>query len=180
MIISDYSKISFKPTYAEYKKNTEDKRAEEERLKAEEAEKKREEMKKKAEEELKQQEAELKNLEMQLESAKEQAEATEEMFSSLAKCLVIATRITRGDNVPLKDMDYLRENQPDLYKQSIMLRQPNDDPEDCESVLEEEDTEGDSVSENTGGTSPTPPTSPTPDTGSSAPAESAPVTEISI
>jgi len=53
--------------------------------------------------------------------------------------MTIAHRITKGDKVPLKDMKYLMEHEPDLYKQAILMRQPNPKPKEHKSVLEEED-----------------------------------------
>lgn len=107
--------------------------------KAEEAKKKEELEKQKQEQAKKAKENELSMLEMQLQSSKEQSEAMEKSFDAMGKCLLIAMRITRGDIVPMKDMKFLMENDPELYKQSILLRQPNDDPEKHKSVLEDED-----------------------------------------
>lgn len=89
-------------------------------------------------------ENELSMLNEQLESAKEQAESIADSFADLGKCLTIALRITRGDNVPMKDMKFLSEHEPDMFKQAIMMRQPKSDPEDCDSVLEDDDTESES------------------------------------
>lgn len=134
--------IKFSPVFNPPRRlsKDEEKRIEEEKLKkAEEAEKQ-----KKAEEKAKKlaQENELRMLQQQLESADEQAEGTADSFEAFGKCLTIAQRITRGDNVPTKDMKYLMEHEPDLYKQAIMMRRPNDDPKDYDSVLDEDDTEG--------------------------------------
>ena len=104
-------------------------------------EKQQQEAQKKAEEEAKQKQLENEKamLQMQLESAKEQGEAIEDSFSTFSKCMTIAHRITKGDRVPMKDMKYLAEHEPDLYKQAIMMRQPNPKPKEHKSVLEEED-----------------------------------------
>ncbi len=105
--------------------------------------KEQEEAKKKAKEaaERKAAEQELEMMKQELENSEKQAEAAEESFAAFAKCLVIARRISHGDKVPTKDMKFLMENEPDLYKQSIMLRQPNDKPKKYKSVLDEEDEE---------------------------------------
>ncbi len=87
----------------------------------------------------------------QLESSKEQAEAVEDSFSTFSKCMTIAHRITKGDKVPTQDMKYLMENEPDLYKQAIMLRQPNPKPKEHKSVLEDEDLENNTESFSSGG-----------------------------
>ncbi len=104
-------------------------------------EKQQEEMQKKQQEEARQKQLanEKAMLEMQLESAKEQGEAIEDSFSTFSKCMTIAHRITKGDKVPLKDMKYLMEHEPDLYKQAILMRQPNPKPKEHKSVLEEDD-----------------------------------------
>ncbi len=83
--------------------------------------------------------AQLAMYQQELEAADEQAEAVEESFSTFGKCMRIAMRITNGDKVPLKDIDFLMEHEPDLYKQAIMMRRPNDEPKEWESVLDEED-----------------------------------------
>ena len=103
--------------------------------------KQKEELRKKQQEEAKQKQLENEKamLQMQLESAKEQSEAIEDSFSTFSKCMTIAHRITKGDKVPLKDMKYLMENEPDLYKQAILMRQPNPKPKEHKSVLEEDD-----------------------------------------
>ncbi len=116
-------------------------KTEEELALLEAQQKQQEEAQKKAEEEAKQKQLanEKAMLEMQLESAKEQGEAIEDSFSTFSKCMTIAHRITKGDKVPLKDMKYLMEHEPDLYKQAILMRQPNPKPKEHKSVLEEED-----------------------------------------
>ena len=90
---------------------------------------------------LAQKQNELSMLEQQLENSKEQGEAAADSFETFSKCLTIAQRITRGDKVPLKDMKYLMEHEPDLYKQAILMRQPNSKPKEYDSVLDEDDTE---------------------------------------
>lgn len=83
-------------------------------------------------------------LQDQLDSIKEQEKAGEEGWNTLGKCLRIAARIAAGDNVPQQDMQYLQEHNPELYMKAMLLRMPKEDPEDYESVLEdEEDNESD-------------------------------------
>lgn len=78
-------------------------------------------------------------LQMQLESTREQVKAGEEGWADYGKCLVIARRIANGDNVPMQDIDFLREKNPELFLKAMSMRMPNKDPEDCESVLEDEE-----------------------------------------
>lgn len=89
--------------------------------------------------EQKEREQELDMLEKQLEASKKEAEAMEDMYKAFAKCLKIASRISRGDIVPPKDMKYLAEHEPDLYKQAILLRMPNPKPKKHKSLIEDED-----------------------------------------
>ena len=130
----------FSPVFNPTQKNEKPK-TEEELALLDAQKKQQEQAQKKAEEEAKQKQLanEKAMLEMQLESAKEQSEAIEDSFSTFSKCMTIAHRITKGDKVPLKDMKYLMEHEPDLYKQAILMRQPNPKPKEHKSVLEEDD-----------------------------------------
>ena len=103
-------------------------------------EEKAEQLKKELEEK-KQQEAELEMYKEQLEASKKQAEAVEEGFVVFGKCLRIAMRISSGDIVPQKDIEFLGEHEPEMLKQAILLRRPNAEPKEWESILDEEDME---------------------------------------
>lgn len=63
------------------------------------------------------------------------------------KCEKIAARIMRGDRVPPEDLEYLMNNDPEGYKLAMAMRRIKKDPEDCESVLDEEDRNGGTESE---------------------------------
>ena len=89
----------------------------------------------------KEQEQELDMLRKQLEASQKEAEAMEDQFEAFAKCLKIASRVSRGDIVPAKDLKYLAEHEPDLYKQAILLRMPNPKPKKHKSVVGDEDEE---------------------------------------
>lgn len=130
----------FTPIFNSAQKNEKPK-TEEELALLEAQKKQQEQAQKKQQEEARQKQLENEKamLQQQLESAKEQSEAIEDSFSTFSKCMTIAHRITKGDKVPLKDMKYLMENEPDLYKQAILMRQPNPKPKEHKSVLEEED-----------------------------------------
>lgn len=93
---------------------------------------------------LEEQENFLSFLQQQLDSIKEQEKAGEEGWESFGKCLEIAGRIAAGDNVPQQDMQYLQEHNPDLFMKAMLLRRPKEDPEDYESVLEDEEDSQDS------------------------------------
>ncbi len=142
----------FAPIFNSVQKNEKPKTEEE--LALLEAQKKQQEeaqKKQQAEARQKQLENEKAMLQQQLESAKEQSEAIEDSFSTFSKCMTIAHRITKGDKVPLKDMKYLMEHEPDLYKQAILMRQPNPKPKEHKSVLEEEDEQVSSEEYSQGG-----------------------------
>lgn len=81
-------------------------------------------------------------LQDQLDSIQEQKEAGEDGWEEFGKCLKIAMSIASGDNVPTQDVQYLKEHNPELFGQAMALRMPKKDPKDCESVLEDEDSEG--------------------------------------
>ncbi len=130
----------FTPIFNSAQKNEKPK-TEEELALLEAQQKQQEQAQKKQQEEARQQQLENEKamLQQQLESAREQSEAIEESFSAFSKCMTIAHRITKGDKVPLKDMKFLMENEPDLYKQAILMRQPNPKPKEHKSVLEDDD-----------------------------------------
>lgn len=96
---------------------------------------------------LKEQDNFLSFLQDQLDSIKEQEKTEEDSWEEYGKCLKIAMSIASGDNVPRQDIEYLKEHNPELFGQAMALRIPKKDPEDCESVLEDEDGED---SENSG------------------------------
>ena len=109
----------------------------EEQKKAAEDLKRRQEQKQKE----KEQEQELDMLQKQLEASKKESEAMEDQFEAFAKCLKIASRVSRGDIVPPKDLKYLAEHEPDLYKQAILMRMPNPKPKKHKSVVGDEEEE---------------------------------------
>ena len=55
------------------------------------------------------------------------------------KCLKIAASIMKGNRVPPEDLKYLMDNDPAGYKLAMAMRREKKDPEDCESVLDDED-----------------------------------------
>lgn len=85
----------------------------------------------------------------QLEAMRKQMEESDDKkYSSVmdfAKCIKIARRIQNGDRVPLKDMKFLAEKYPELYKNSILLKKHNPEPKKYKSVLDKEDEENDNA-----------------------------------
>lgn len=65
----------------------------------------------------------------------------ENKFLNLTKCMKIAARIQKGHKVPLKDQKFLMENEPELYKMAIFLRENNEHPKKYKSELSDEDEE---------------------------------------
>lgn len=83
----------------------------------------------------------------QLEAMRKQMEESNDNKHSsvmdFAKCMKIARRIQNGDRVPLKDMKFLAEKYPELYKNSILLKKNNPEPKKYKSVLDKGDEESD-------------------------------------
>ncbi len=73
----------------------------------------------------------------QLEESKK--DKSSDRFQDLAKCMKIAARIMHGDKVPMKDMKFLAEKNPDMFRNAIMLKQHNPEPKKYKSVLDDDD-----------------------------------------
>ena len=56
-------------------------------------------------------------------------------------CNQIAARIRAGDHVPLKDLRYLKKNDPQAYQMAMVSRKPNDDPKMWKSAVPKENQE---------------------------------------
>lgn len=84
-----------------------------------------------------------------LENANEAAEAQGEGFGDLAKALEIARRILDGDIVPPQDEKFLMEFNSEIYMRVKSMAKQKEDPEEYESLMEEE--EDNKSSEKTGG-----------------------------
>lgn len=74
----------------------------------------------------------------QLKQAHESADAAGESFETLGKCIQIAMRIAGGDKVPIKDEQYLMENNMELYSMAMNMRITKKDPKEWDSLLEED------------------------------------------
>lgn len=77
-----------------------------------------------------------------LDGAKSRLKRMERELDILSKCQKIAASIMKGNRVPLEDLRYLMEHDQAGYKLAMAMRRHNDDPEDEESVLDEEDQNG--------------------------------------
>lgn len=60
---------------------------------------------------------------------------------NMSKCFRIASRISNGDKVPLKDIKYLRENAPELLNSALLFKKPNPEPKKYKTCLDKEDEE---------------------------------------
>ena len=79
---------------------------------------------------------------LQLDFIRKQLDQTDKeknKMADMSKCFKIAARISNGDKVPLKDIKYLRENAPELYKNALMFKKHNPEPKKYKSCLNEED-----------------------------------------
>ena len=65
----------------------------------------------------------------------------------LEMCQKIAASIIKGDKVPPEDLRFLMENDPDGYRLAMALRRHKEDPEEVESVLEDEENRNSSTEE---------------------------------
>lgn len=98
--------------------------------------------------------AEMKNLQQMyqenLEAAKEAAEAAGEGFEDLGRALEIARRMMHGDIVPASDEKFLMDFNRDIYMgaKNMQALAKNDDPEKYDSILEDEEGEGEGVTAN--------------------------------
>ena len=72
----------------------------------------------------------------------------------LELCEKIAASIMRGDKVPIEDLRFLMENDPEGYRLAMALRRHKEDPEEVESVLEDEEKRDGSGEEAGGGDTP--------------------------
>ena len=70
---------------------------------------------------------------------REQSGKEKSKVVNMSKCFKIAARIGNGDKVPLKDMKYLRENAPELYKNALLFKKHNPEPKKYKSCLDKED-----------------------------------------
>lgn len=77
-----------------------------------------------------------------LETKSKQLDEMDKKLDILNKCQKIAAAIMRGDNVPPEDLAYLMEHDQEGFKMALAMRRPKEDPEECKSVLDDEDKNG--------------------------------------
>lgn len=95
----------------------------------------------------------------ELNGKKDELDNLGKQLKVMHKCQKIAARVMAGDKVPPEDLQYLMNNDPDGYKLAMALRRHKEDPEEHESVLDDEDrgrTAGDSGTESPAVSQPAP------------------------
>ena len=92
-------------------------------------------------------------IEEKKQSANGEIDAATKALKKMLKCQKIAARIMAGDKVPPEDEKYLMDNDPESYKLAIALRKPKEDPKEYDSVLEDEDREGEAEASGDSGAS---------------------------
>ena len=88
------------------------------------------------------------------EPAKGELDLLSQGLKVLELCQKIAASIMKGDKVPPEDLRFLMENDPDGYRLAMALRRQKEDPEEVDSVLENEENRDGSAEESGGGDTP--------------------------
>ena len=78
---------------------------------------------------------------------KDKSKTTSNQYDAQIKCSIIATRIMRGDKVSDQDLRFLMEHDPHLYFIAIMSRVEKEDPEEYESITDDEEGDADASSD---------------------------------
>ena len=76
------------------------------------------------------------------EPANDELELLSQGLKVLELCQKIAVSIMTGNKVPLEDLRFLMENDLDGYWISMVMRRHKENPEEVNSVLEDEDKNG--------------------------------------
>lgn len=82
-----------------------------------------------------------------MESGKGELDLLSQGLKVLELCQKIAASIMKGDKVPLEDLKFLMENDPDGYRLAMAMRRHKEDPEEMDSVLEDEENRDSSAGE---------------------------------
>lgn len=79
--------------------------------------------------------------EVERERSKEGADSARIM----SKCMLIASRLTSGDKVPLKDERFLQKHDMKLYLQAMKMRIPKQEPREWDSISDDEEEPADEL-----------------------------------
>lgn len=76
-----------------------------------------------------------------LEKSEDEADMLDQQLKYMKTCQKIASRVMKGDKVPLKDLKYLMEHDPQMYKMAMTLRQipSGRKPKKWDSAVEDEE-----------------------------------------
>lgn len=66
------------------------------------------------------------------------ADSKRSPYDDFLKCLEIASRIMKGDQVPQADIRFLAEKEPELYSSAIFMKQNSKNPKQHKSLLDDE------------------------------------------
>lgn len=75
----------------------------------------------------------------EMERIREENEDSAKTAEQQSKCMLIAMRIAAGDKVPQKDIKFLIKYNMGLYAKAMQMRIPKTEPEEYDTVLDEED-----------------------------------------
>jgi len=82
-------------------------------------------------------------MKQQIKQAQEHGKAEANAMRTRLKCMLIATRIMQGDEVPKEDMRYLAKNDIELYNKAILMKIVNENPKK-HNKISDDDKEPDS------------------------------------
>lgn len=89
--------------------------------------------------ELNKMQSDVDELKRQLEAARQQGEGIANEMKIRLKCMLIAMRILKGDEVPKEDHAFLAENDIGLYGKAMSMRMEKDHPEKHKRISEDEE-----------------------------------------
>ncbi|MEG1971698.1 MAG: hypothetical protein RR315_00965 [Oscillospiraceae bacterium] len=82
--------------------------------------------------------AQQEDMKAQMKAAEAEAKALSDAASIQSNCLLIASRIISGDEVPKEDMRYLAKNSPELYGKAMTLRISREHPKKYKRISPED------------------------------------------
>ena len=91
---------------------------------------------------------------MNAEPSSDELDLLSQGLKVLELCRKIAASIMKGDKVPPEDLKFLMENDPYGYRLAMALRRHKEDPEEVDSVLEDEENRNSGGEEASGGDAP--------------------------
>jgi len=77
-------------------------------------------------------------MKQQIKQTQEQGKAEANAMRIRLKCMLIATRIMQGDEVPKEDMRYLAKNDIELYNKAILMKIANENPKKHKKISDDD------------------------------------------